>query len=100
MLGGKRIPGMLDISTIKEQEQEGQHNTSAGEEKEHLLPAPETLPTQDQQCGESDIDEQADDANPPLGRNAEDGEGCQEVAAQIDPAILPGGRPDSGQRNG
>jgi hypothetical protein len=47
-LKGKAVPGMLDIPSVKQQQQKGQQDTAASEDKEDLLPAPEALTAQDQ----------------------------------------------------
>ena len=66
-MNGEAVPGALDLATTKQQKQERQDDTPACEEEEHFLPAPKTLTSQDQECSETDIDQQTDDENPPLG---------------------------------
>ena len=100
MLSGKSVPGILDVAAIKDQKQEGDDNTSASEDEEDLLPAPEALTTQDEQHGEANIDEQTDKQHPPLRGNAKYGERCQQIIAQVNPAALTGGCPDGRERNG
>src|SRR5690348_11324131 len=87
------------MATTKHQEQECQHDTAASKEKKYLLPAPETLATQDQQSGEANIDKHADDDDPPLRGNSQNGERCQQIIAYSNPAVLPSSSPDGRERN-
>src|SRR5260370_22301660 len=81
VIEGKAVPGTLDMTAPKYQEQECQHDTAASKEKEQLLPAPETLPAQDQKCAEADIDQQTDNQNPPLRGATKHGEHCPQIIA-------------------
>ncbi len=99
MLYGKGVPGTLNMAPIKQQEQERQYDATPGKEKEQLLPAPETLAPQDKQHGEANVDEHTDDDDPPLRSDTQYGEGCQQIAAQINPAALPGSGSNGGEGN-
>src|SRR5207302_10096179 len=93
-----------DVAPAEDEEQRRDQDAAASEQEEPALPAPVTAIAQQEQGTKANIDQGPEDQDPPLRRDAKEGEGRDQGVGAVRPGVLAGccgdGREGDGYREG